>query len=60
MQLPKDDDILIVAVEAEDVLTFGEQCTPQVASALPGAVQTVIDEIARFQSRVPPPGNGVP
>ena len=45
MQLPKDDDILIIAVEAEDVLTFGELCTPQVQAALPRAVQMVVDEI---------------
>jgi hydrogenase maturation protease len=41
MALPDDDDILIVAVEAQDVLTFGETCTPAVAAAIPRAAATV-------------------
>jgi|WetSurMetagenome_2_1015567.scaffolds.fasta_scaffold470336_1 hydrogenase maturation protease len=42
MKLPQDDDILIVAIETEDVLTFGEACTPAVAAAIPGAVDLVL------------------
>jgi hydrogenase maturation protease len=41
-QLPRDEDIQIVAVEAEDVLTFNEECTPAVAAAIPRAVEEVI------------------
>ena len=33
MALPPDDAITIIAVEAEDVLTFGEALTPAVAAA---------------------------
>ncbi len=45
MELPRDDDIVILAVEAEDVLTFGEACTPRVAAAIPGVADLVVDEI---------------
>jgi hydrogenase maturation protease len=41
MELPADDAILIVAVEAQDVLTFGETCTPAVAEAVPRAAGLV-------------------
>jgi hydrogenase maturation protease len=41
MALPADEDILIVAVEAEDVLTFGETCTSAVAAAIPTAADFV-------------------
>jgi hydrogenase maturation protease len=42
MKLPDDDGILIVAIEAQDVLTFGECCTPAVAAAIPRAVDQVL------------------
>ena len=47
MALPPDDAITIIAVEAEDVLTFGEALTPAVAAALPDAVEAVLAELAR-------------
>jgi hydrogenase maturation protease len=46
MVLPEDEDIVIIAVEVEDVLNFGEGCTPVVASAIPGAVEAVLAELA--------------
>jgi hydrogenase maturation protease len=46
MALPPDGAITIIAVEAEDVLTFGEALTPAVASALPDAVEAVLAELA--------------
>jgi hydrogenase maturation protease len=42
LALPDDDDILIVAVEAQNVLTFGETCTPAVAAAIPRAADVVV------------------
>lgn len=39
--LPDDENIDIVAIEAEEVLTFGEQCTPAVEAAIPAAVRCV-------------------
>jgi hydrogenase maturation protease len=46
MDLPRDRDLIILAVEAEDVLTFGESPTPEVAAAIPAVVKLVLDEIA--------------
>jgi len=43
--LPDLDDVLIVAVEAADVTSFGEECTPQVDAAIPRAVETVLREL---------------
>lgn len=45
--IPDDQKVVIVAIEVEDVLTFGEQCTPAVAAAIPKAVQMVMDEIGQ-------------
>jgi hydrogenase maturation protease len=42
MELPDDDAILIVAIEVQDVLTFGESCTPAVAAAVPRAADLVL------------------
>jgi hydrogenase maturation protease len=44
--LPPDDAITVIAVEAEDVLTFGEALTPAVAAALPVAVEAVLIELS--------------
>ena len=43
--LPADNRILLVAVEAEDVLTFSESLTPQVEAAVPAAVDAVLKAI---------------
>jgi hydrogenase maturation protease len=40
-KLPKE--IIIVAVEAQDVYDFSEQLTPMVAAAVPKAVQVIIN-----------------
>jgi hydrogenase maturation protease len=45
MVLPDDKDLIILAVEVEDVLTFGEVCTPAVAMAIPRAVEIVLAEL---------------
>jgi hydrogenase maturation protease len=41
-QLPADENIQLLAIEAEDVFTFGDECTPAVAAAIPLAVREVI------------------
>ncbi len=46
LPLPDDSFIVIIAIEAEDVLTFGEECTSAVAAAIPRAVQAVLAELA--------------
>ena len=41
MKLPVGGDIVIFAVEAQDVLTFSESCTQAVARAIPRAMEAV-------------------
>lgn len=48
VQLPADDAILLVGIEAEDILTFGEHCTPAVESAIPLAVRGVLEVLDRL------------
>lgn len=45
MALPPPEGISILAIEAEEVLTFGETLTPAVAAALPRAAAAVLAEI---------------
>jgi hydrogenase maturation protease len=45
MALPNDENIIIFAIEVVDVLTFGEECTPEVVSAIPRAVEAVLAEL---------------
>jgi hydrogenase maturation protease len=45
LHLPADDRILLVGIEAADILTFGETCTPAVAAAVPRAVEEVIEAL---------------
>jgi len=45
LTLPDDEAIVIIAIEAEDVLTFGETCTSAVAAAIPRAVEVVLAEL---------------
>jgi hydrogenase maturation protease len=43
--LPRNEHIRIVGIEAEEVLTFSEQCTPAVEAAVSHAVQDVIQAL---------------
>ena len=40
--MPMPEDVDIVAIEVEDVITFGEACTPRVEAAIPGAMEAVL------------------
>jgi hydrogenase maturation protease len=42
INLPRDEDILIVAVEAENVYDFSEKLSPKVAAAVPKAVELIM------------------
>lgn len=42
LHLPEDRDILLVGIEAEDILNFGEACTPAVEASVPRAVADVL------------------
>lgn len=45
LRLPGDEHILLVAVEAEDVVNFGEGCTAAVQAAIPRAVADVLQAL---------------
>ncbi|MBN1908859.1 MAG: hydrogenase maturation protease [Pirellulales bacterium] len=53
--LPRDEDIRLIGVEAEDILNFSEQCTPAVQAAIPDAVEAVLDEIEALTGARPGP-----
>ena len=40
--LPVDDRITLVAIEAADTSNFGEDLTPEVAAAIPQAIEIVL------------------
>jgi hydrogenase maturation protease len=46
--LPRDEDILVVGIEAHDVLSFGEECTSAVRDAIGPAVQLVVEAVDRL------------
>jgi hydrogenase maturation protease len=51
--LPENKHICLVGIEADDILTFGEQCTPAVAAAIPRAVDTALEVLATFTGGPP-------
>ena len=53
MHLPPNEAIRLVGIEAEDILTFCEQCTPAVEAAIPRAVEAVIEALAAFSRGEP-------
>jgi hydrogenase maturation protease len=44
--LPANEHIQLVGIEAEDTLSFGEQCTPSVQAAIPRAVEAVLTALS--------------
>ena len=56
LRLPEDEAISLVGIEAEDILNFGETCTPAVAAAVPRAVA---DVLAALDSLPEPEKTGV-
>ncbi len=49
-ELPADDGIMIIGVEAADVFTFSEECTAPVAAALPRVLDEVLDILQRWRN----------
>jgi hydrogenase maturation protease len=50
MLLPQDENVVIVAIEAENVYYFSEILSPAVASAVPIAVKTVLDQLDNWKA----------
>ena len=53
MHLPPNEAIRLVGIEAEDILTFSERCTPAVEAAIPRAVEAVLEALAAFSRGEP-------
>jgi len=45
LNLAMPQTITVFAVEAKDITTFNEKCTPEVEKAIPGVVKMVLDEL---------------
>ncbi len=45
LKLAMPREITIFAVEAEDIATFSEECTPAVEQAIPAVVEMVLEEL---------------
>lgn len=43
--LPLPREIIIFAIEAQDVTTFSEECTPPVKQAIPTCIQMILQEL---------------
>jgi hypothetical protein len=52
-QLSADESILILAVEGDDTVTFGQHCTPGVQAAIPRAVDAVLSALDETERRLP-------
>jgi hydrogenase maturation protease len=46
-KIPDADAVAIIAIEAVNMLDFGETLTPAVQAAIPAAVQAVLDELGK-------------
>jgi hydrogenase maturation protease len=44
MEMPRE--VVIFAIEAKDMATFSEECTPEVKKSIPKAVETVVKEVS--------------
>jgi len=53
ISLPRDEDISIVAIEAENVYDFSEALTPPIEAAVPLAAQAVLNVIKTCQQMTP-------
>ena len=47
--LPAEADIRLVAIEADDVLTFNGECTPRVRANIQRAAETVLELLAAWR-----------
>lgn len=52
LNLPLPEQIVLFAIEAEDVTSFGEICTPEVAKAIPLCVEMVVQELDDVRCKI--------
>ena len=46
LRLAMPREITVFAVEAKDITSFSEKCTPDVETAIPEAVRMVLEDLA--------------
>lgn len=51
LHLPGVEDVRIIAIEADDVMNFGEELTPEVEAAIPPAVEAVLLALESWRGR---------
>ncbi|MFQ5821180.1 MAG: hypothetical protein ACE5I5_14400 [Candidatus Heimdallarchaeota archaeon] len=44
-------EIIIFAIEVEDITTFGEECTPKDQEAIPQVINLIKEKIFGFQEK---------
>jgi hydrogenase maturation protease len=49
LPLPATQDVRIIAIEAQDVMDFGEELTPEVEAAIPAAVEAVLQVVESWR-----------
>jgi hydrogenase maturation protease len=49
VSLPENRHIMLVGIEAENILDFSEQCTPKVDAAIPDAVELVLEILEELE-----------
>ena len=54
LDLPQDNAIVLVGIEADDILNFGETCTPAVAAAVSRAAADVLALLDSFSAGATP------
>jgi hydrogenase maturation protease len=45
LNLEMPQQVTVFAIEAKDITSFSEECTPEVEKAIPGVVKMVLDEL---------------
>jgi hydrogenase maturation protease len=55
-EVPADEAVDVVAVEAQDVTTFAEECTPVVAASIPVAASAVMQLLCAYGDLPGDPG----
>lgn len=48
--LPNNTRIRLIGIEAQDTLTFSEQCTPAVEAAIPDAIKAVLEALSQLEA----------
>ena len=49
LKIPMPEKVVVIGIQADDILTFGETLTPALAKAVPEAVNLVLEELAEPQ-----------